>query len=320
MAPSDRGAARRVGGVDPAVKVSANAVLAVRDLDSDAPFRRGSAIRRVVGEPVMALALERALVMCVAHPKVAAAVKDHSRFQRQPVRRLWATVDAALRLVFGSGRMPTEAAEQIYRTHDRINGWLPAADGTSDEAYTAHDVTLLVWVWAALVDSCTVAYTRWVAPWSAGEADAFYDDMCTFARFFGIPEPVIPSNRRHFAAYLEEMFNGGELGSTEASRQVAAEIVSFCRWYAPRPVLQPLRRAALATLDPRLRQALNLVSSERDQQAFERLERFLAAFYPHLPGWRVNLPDLYLWMRQPVVGVWATSASRGLVGRRADVR
>ncbi|MBW3575567.1 MAG: DUF2236 domain-containing protein [Actinobacteria bacterium] len=298
------------------MKVSTNAVLAVRDLDSDAPFRRGSAIRRVVGEPVMALALERALVMCVAHPKVAAAVKDHSRFRRQPVGRLWVTVDAALRLVFGSGRVPTEAAEQIYRTHDRINGWLPAADGTSDEAYTAHDVTLLVWVWAALVDSCTVAYTRWVAPWSAGEADAFYDDMCTFARFFGIPEPVIPSNRGHFAAYLEEMVSGGELGSTEASRQVAAEIVSFSRWYAPRPVLEPLRRAALATLDSRLRQALGLVTSERDQQAFERLERFLAAFYHHLPGWRVNLPYLYLSLRQPVVGFWATWASRSLGERR----
>ncbi len=299
------------------MKVSTNTVLAVRDVDADAPFHPGSAIRRVVGEPVMALAFQRALIMCVAHPTVAAAVKDHSRFQQQPLRRLWVTVDTALRLVFGSGRVPTEAAEQIYRTHDRINGSLPHADTTSGEPYTAHDVTLLAWVWAALVDSCTVAYTRWVRRWSSREADAFYDDMCTFARFFGIPEHIIPSDRHHFAAYLDEMLGGGEVGATEASRDVAGEVVSFSRWYVPPVVLEPLRLAALGTLDPRLRHALGLRFSERDEQAFERLERLLAGFYEHLPGWRVNTPYLYLALREPAMGLWGCLGGPSIVGRWA---
>ena len=264
----------------------------------------------------MALAFQRALVMCVAHAKVAAAVRDHSRFHQQPLGRLWVTVDAALRLVFGSGRVPTEAAEQIYRTHDRINGWLDDADVPSAEAYTAHDVTLLVWVWASLVDSCTVAYTRWVREWSPREADAFYDDMCAFAEFFGIPEQVVPSNRHRFAAYLEEMLGGGEVGVTEASRDVTHQVVSFSRWYAPAVVLEPLRLATLATIDPRLRQALGLVFSERDRQAFEHLERFLARFYHHLPGWRVNTPYLYLALRRPAMRLCALAEPKPRRSRR----
>ena len=119
--------------------------------------------------------------MEVAHPSVAAAVADHSRFQQQPVHRLWATSDAAMRLVFGQGDEPMGAARQVYRFHDHING------STGEEHYTAHDASLLLWVWATLVDSCDVAFCRWVRPYRPGEADSFYRDMCTFARFFGIP-------------------------------------------------------------------------------------------------------------------------------------
>lgn len=117
--------------------------------------------------------------MCVAHTKVGAAVDHHSRFRQRPLTRLWVTADAALRVVFGSGRVPVEAATQIYRTHDRIHGSVeePApADASGGGRYTAHDADLLLWVWATLVDSCEVAFTRWVRPWQPGEADAYYDD------------------------------------------------------------------------------------------------------------------------------------------------
>jgi uncharacterized protein (DUF2236 family) len=49
-------------------------------------------------------------------------------------------------------------------------------------AYTAHDAALLTWVWATLVDSAEVAYTRWVGPLAPAEADAYYADMVAFAR------------------------------------------------------------------------------------------------------------------------------------------
>ena len=71
-----------------------------------APFPAATAVvRAVVAEPVTALLVQRALVMEVAHPAVAAAVAHHSDFQAHPLRRAWATTDAAVRLVFGNGHV-----------------------------------------------------------------------------------------------------------------------------------------------------------------------------------------------------------------------
>src|SRR5579863_2749307 len=95
-------------------------VLGALDPQAPLPFGRHSVVRAVVAEPVTALLVQRALVMDVAHPSVAAAVAHHSEFQRRPLTRAWATVDAALRLVFGDEQVARDAARQIYAVHDHI--------------------------------------------------------------------------------------------------------------------------------------------------------------------------------------------------------
>ena len=295
-----------VGGPTPSdgTRPSSHVVLASLDPAATAPFHTRSVIRMVAGEPAVGLGFARALVMCVAHTKVGAAVDHHSRFRQRPLTRLWVTADAAVRLVFGAGRVPVEVATQIYRTHDRIHGSVeePApADASRGGRYTAHDVDLLLWVWATLVDSCEVAFTRWVRPWQPGEADAYYDDMCTFARFFGIPHERIPPDRHHFAAYLERMLDDDEVGSSHTSRTVAADLVWFSRWYAP--VFRPLRVAAIGTLDSRLAQRLGLHLSPSDKRFQLRLDTVLGRFYHHLPGWRRNVPYLYLAFREPTIAL-----------------
>ncbi len=176
--------------------------LGALDPDAPTPFGRASLLRRVVAEPVVALMIQRALVMDVAHPLVAAGVEEHSRFRSQPWRRAWITVDAALRLVFGDTRTAAAAARQIYATHDHIHGTLAEGTGPFEAgaAYTAHDASLLAWVWATLVDSAEVAYTRWVGPFTPAEADEYYADMVAFARFVGIPAGLLPADRPAFAA------------------------------------------------------------------------------------------------------------------------
>ena len=100
--------------------------LGALDPDAESPLGRHSVLRRVVAEPVTALMIQRALVMDVAHPKVAAGVEDHSQFRSHPWRRAWVTVDTGLRLVFGStadgpGRGPPDLRHP--RPHQRaLNG------------------------------------------------------------------------------------------------------------------------------------------------------------------------------------------------------
>lgn len=271
-------------------------VLGSLDEAAQSPFGRDSTIRRVVGEPIVYLLYPRALVMEVAHRSVGAAVSDHSHFQQQPLHRLWATSDAALRLVFGDGDEPMGAARQIYRFHDHING--AAAAG----AYTAHDASLLLWVWATLVDNCDLAYSRWVRPYQPGEPESFYQDMCAFARFFGIPAGMIPPDRPAFAQYLAGMLDGDELGTSATSARVVRDVLWFRRWFLAPSAMSALRILAIGTLDPRLAERLGLWLTADERRRFAKLDGLLRRHYGRLPPGRADLPYAYLRLRRATSG------------------
>lgn len=275
-------------------------------LRQPALFRRGSAIREIAAEPANGLLLMRALAMEVAHPKVGAGVQEHSTFRAAAIRRGWSTMDAAVRLVFGDGDIPKRAAEHIYRVHDHIYGELPEGAGPWQEGdpYTAHDATLLLWVWATLVDTSEVTFTRWVRPWRPGEADTYYADMAAFARFFGIPADLIPPDRTAFAEYFEGVLASAQLGATPTSRLVAHDVLFFDAWYAPSALLRPGRVLSIGLLDPRVREALDLHLSASDERLFHRLDDLLKRTYHRLPGIRTRLPDLYLLFRRPTLALF----------------
>ncbi|HVC68929.1 MAG TPA: oxygenase MpaB family protein [Acidimicrobiales bacterium] len=306
------------GTPDPSEPSPPVPALGALDPTAPSPLGRTSFLRRVVAEPVTAFMIQRALVMDVAHPLVAAGVEDHSAFRRHPWRRAWVTVDAALRLVFGDSATARGAARQIYATHDHIKGSL--ADGAgpwpAGTGYTAHDAELLTWVWATLVDSAEVAYTRWVAPFTAGEADAYYGDMVAFARFVGIPAPSLPADRRGFAGYLEATLAGDLLGATDQGRTLAHQILWFSHPGVPRAIVRPGRVLAVTTLDDRLRRRLDLTLDPDDERYGLRLDDRLRRYYPRLPRARAGLPTLYVLLRRPTVGVngRARAVRRRLLG------
>jgi uncharacterized protein (DUF2236 family) len=290
--------------------------LGALDPDAPTPLGRHSILRRVVAEPVTALMIQRALVMDVAHPMVAAGVEDHSQFRSRPWRRAWITVDAGLRLVFGPTPVARAAARQIYATHDRIHGTV--ADGGAPEGppppYTAHDASLLTWVWATLVDSAETAYTRWVGPFTPLEADAYYADMVAFARFVGIPAALLPPDRPAFATYLDAMLDSGLLGTGATGRDLVGHILWFDHRSVPPPVVRIGRVLAVTTLDPRLRQALDLELDGPDERFGARLDQALRTYYRRLPRARAGLPTLYVHLRRPTIGLARRLGSAGHMG------
>jgi uncharacterized protein (DUF2236 family) len=275
------------------------------DATAPTPFGPDSLVRRVVAEPVAALMIQRILVMDVAHPLVAAGVADHSQFRSHPWRRAWITVDTAVRLVFGPTPVARAAAAQIYATHDHINGTLAEPAGTWDpgDSYTAHDATLLTWVWATLVDAAEVAYTRWVGPFTPAEADTYYADMVAFARFVGIPAALLPADRAAFTVYLDDMVGGGVLGTTDASRELVRHILWFEHRSVPPPIVRIGRLLAVTTLDRRLVDALDLRLDAGDERLARRLDETLRTYYRRLPRARADLPLLYVLLRRPTVGL-----------------
>jgi len=273
-------------------------VLGALDPEAPSPLGRSSLLRRMVAEPVTALLVQRVLVMDVAHPSVAAAVGDHSRFEAHPWRRTGSTIDVALRLVFGSSPTARAAVRQVYAVHDTIHG-----DTVAGTAYTAHDASLLAWVWATLVDSVELAYTRWVRPLSADEADTYYAEMVAFGRFLGIPAALLPPDRAAFAVYLYSMLDDDRLGSDDRARELAGAVLWFEHRTVPSPVVRVGRVLAVTTLDPRLRRRLALRLDAGDERLAARLDAVLRTYYRRLPRARPVLPALYVALRRPTVGL-----------------
>jgi len=247
----------------------------------------------------------------VADPTIAAAVAHHSDFQAHPLRRAWATTDAAVRLVFGNGRVARGAARQIYAVHDHINGPLDGAPGAHPDVedlgaagrYSAHDSSLLTWVWATLVDSAETAFTRWVRPFTAAEAPAFYAEMLAFARFFGIPEASLPPDRDAFSSYLDGALGDDLLGTSEQSRALAHDVLWFAHRTVPSPLVRVQRVLALATLDSRIVDRLEIRPDPADVELGRRLDAWLGAYYRRFPRPPRIMPALYVAVRGPSIDV-----------------
>src|SRR5690349_9256983 len=111
----------------------------------------------------------RALLMQVAHPKVAAAVVDHSRYRSDPLGRLRDTLDAIYGFAFADSARANQIIEHIHALHLRVRGHTP--DGAP---YSALDPHLLLWVYATLIDSSLLAYDTFVGPLTPAERDAYY--------------------------------------------------------------------------------------------------------------------------------------------------
>lgn len=262
------------------------------------PFGPRSVVRHVVAHPVTSLLVQRALVMDVAHPAVAAGVEHHSRFRAQPLRRAWATVDVALRLTFGDAAVARGAVRQIYGVHDRVHGPVPGHG-----SYSAHDAALLTWVWATLVDTAETGFTRWVRPLAPDEARTFYTEMVALGRFLGIPAELLPPTRADFAAYLDAMLDGPVLGSDEACARMARQVLWFRHWSVPPAAVRVERVLALRTLDPRLVDRLGLTPGRADAALGRRLETVLGALCRRLPRAPVGAHGCYVALRRPTVGL-----------------
>jgi uncharacterized protein (DUF2236 family) len=176
---------------------------------------------RVAREPALLLAGMRALLMQVAHPKVAQGVADHSRYREDPLGRGIRTFTAVYAMVFGSADAAVEAAARVRDIHCRVRGAVsdPLPDGV-DPAYSATDSQLALWVAATLVDSSVVAYELFVEPLSAGDKERFYQESKHFGELFGIAGDCYPSGWNEFQAWMSGMLSGPAVTVTATARDI----------------------------------------------------------------------------------------------------
>jgi uncharacterized protein (DUF2236 family) len=170
---------------------------------------------RVNAEPFVFLGGGRALLLQVAHPKVAAGVEQHSTYATDPWGRLFRTVDVMAKLTFARPKVSRAQADLLARMHRRVVGTTE-----NGEPYGALDADLLLWVWATLCDTALLVYERVRPPLSPRARLRYYEEWTLVAEACGLPIDECPPTWDDFQSYVAHMVRD-ELHVSEAARSVA---------------------------------------------------------------------------------------------------
>ena len=155
----------------------------------------------------------RALLLQVAHPKVAAGVEQHSTYVSDPWGRLFRTIDVMAKLSFATPEVSAEQAALLKRMHKRVVG--TTSDG---EPYHALDPDLLLWVWATLCDTALLMLRARPTGLSREEREQYYEEWKLVAYACGVPEGVCPPTWADFEAYMRQVI-AKDLRVTDAARE-----------------------------------------------------------------------------------------------------
>lgn len=211
-------------------------------------FDPASVFWRVAREPALLMVGIRALLMQVAHPKVAQGVADHSRYREDPLGRGIRTFSAVYAMVFGDRDEAVAAALRVHHIHGRVRGSVqdPLPAGL-DAAYRANEPELLFWVAATLLDSSVVAYELFVGPLSDDDKEDLYRDAQLFGQLFGVPQALYPDNWEDFQRWLADAYSADQLVVTATARDICASLLQGT-WLTR--VLAPANYAVAAVLLP----------------------------------------------------------------------
>lgn len=224
----------------------------------------------------------RALLMQVAHPLVAAAVADHSRYRSDPIGRLRDTLDAIYSFAFADRQRAEEVVRSVTRLHSVVSGQAP--DG---RAYSALDPTLLMWVYSTLIDSSLHAYERFVRPLSLEERTAYYAEFRRNAPLWGIPEDLPPPTIEDLRAWMRQLIGSGEVHVSPQGRDIG----QFILWPSRvRLVTLPLALVTVWLLPPELRRGFGFGWGPRRERLMRVVAAVSRAVVPRLPRRLRDLP------------------------------
>ena len=233
---------------------------------------------------VLLLAGGRALMMQLAHPKVAAGVAEHSRFQEDPLARLYRTMSAMWSIIFDECSEASAALDRVENVHRRVRGQVPHNEPAFAGAhYDALDQELLLWVHATLIDTAMVAYVKFVAPLAESERAIYYRDSKNLARLFGVHEATIPRSLSDFERYMEQTLNGDMIAAGPMAKSLARDVL-YARPWIFKPAGPLFRFVTAGLLPDKLRNDYGLSWSPRKEKLFLTIAAVIRAVIPWMPA------------------------------------
>lgn len=258
-------------------------------------FADDSIIRRVNRENVLLLGGGRALLMQLAHPKVAAGVDEHSDFRTNPIRRLRRTVRMMMAIIFGDRDTALAAARAVNQVHGRVRG----------HDYYALDPDLLLWVHATLIDSALATYETFVRKLQPAEREDFFQESKLGGELLGIPPTRFAATMNDFDIYLHAMMTGGPVRVDHRAQELSKQVLRPRLRLVPGAVMVPFEVITTGLLPPTLREQYGLPWGRGRQRAFrlalKTLPRVVALTPPvfrvwPLPGHNITLKRSYFLM------------------------
>jgi uncharacterized protein (DUF2236 family) len=240
-------------------------------------------IWQVHREAVLLAAGGRALLMQIAHPKVAAGVAGHSSFKSDPLGRLQRTTGALWSILFDEESEARGALEQVKNIHRKVRGITQAGEPLpTGSSYSALDADLLLWVHTTLIDSAMVGYDLLVKPLTADEKSRYYVDSKKLASLFEIPDSIVPASLADFHGYMQHMLAEDKIAVGPAARAIAKDILHPRPWML-RPAGPLFALITAGMLPERLRQGYGLGWSERREKRFLRAAKWFQRLLPFVP-------------------------------------
>ena len=238
---------------------------------------------QVHSEMILLLAGGRALLMQLAHPKVAAGVAEHSHFKEDPLGRLQRTMSTMWSIIFDETLKARATLDQVKNIHRKVQGTIqPAEPLPAGTPYDALDTELLLWVHATLIDSAMVGYDLFVNPLTEAEKLCYYDETKKLAHLFEIPESLIPSSLADFKSYMERILAGNSIAVGANARSLAKDILCPRPWIL-RPVAPVFSMITAGMLPNPLREAYGLGWNEHKEKTFRLLAKGIRCLLPLVP-------------------------------------
>jgi uncharacterized protein (DUF2236 family) len=206
-------------------------------------FGPGSEAWKINREGVLYFGGMRALLMQIAHPKVAQGVADHSNFEADPLGRALRTFSTVYEIVYGDRETALKASARVHAIHTRVRG----------DGYHALDPELLFWVLATLIDSAKFAYELYLEPLPIERWEQFYADCRLGAQLFGIHDlSMMPPSFAAFEEKLAGLVASDTITVSETAMRLAQSLLNRgpLNTRATKPILYVL---AAGTLPEKLR-------------------------------------------------------------------
>ena len=207
----------------------------------------------------------RALLMQALHPGSLTGVKNHSRYETDPLGRLAGTIRWLTVTTFGSKTAVLGEASRVNRLHARVTGEYTTGAGERIP-YKAADKDLLLWVHIAFMESFLVAHEQY--SWrkipkgtAASGADNYIAQWSVSVAPLGLNQA--PMSRAELDDAVSSIYDAGLLVTTEDTLRVVEFIRNPPLPGLAKPIYGLLFDAAVLSLKPEFRKLLGLKSKPR---------------------------------------------------------